>query len=102
MSDDITSLSDRDILILTLAGVRRIEATLDGLGQSVGRDLGGALQRLDTIERNVDLARRGIHALQGVVSGSDYLAHDAVKQLEERVETLERRPRLVNGGGSEG
>ncbi len=101
MADDLDTLSDRDILLLTLAGVQRIEATLEGLGQSAGRDMGAVLQRLETIETNVDLARRGVHALQGVVSGADFLAHDAVKQLEERVEVIERRPRLVNGG-SEG
>jgi hypothetical protein len=99
VSEDLSKLTDRELALLILHEVRGVARSLEGLGQSVGRDVGAALQRLETLDQNVDLARRALHSLGGVVRGADFLAHDRVEQLESRVEAIERRPRVVGNGG---
>lgn len=98
MSDDLSTLTDRELSLLILQEVRGVARSLDGLAQSIGRHVGGVMQKLETLDTNVNLTRDSVRALGDVVRGTDFLAHEAVKALESRVEALEHRPRLVNGG----
>ncbi len=98
MSDDLSKLTDRELSLLILQEVRGVASSLEGLAQSIGRHMGGVMQKLETLDTNIELARGSVRALGDVVRGTDFLAHEAAKELESRVEALERRPRVVNGG----
>jgi hypothetical protein len=112
-SEDLSNLSDREILILTLQGVHRVEKSLEGVALSAGqgvvsvRNEIGELRidltrELGQVKANVDAVRHSLQGLGDVLRGTDFLAHDRVQQLEQRVDALERRPRLVGSNGAAG
>jgi hypothetical protein len=112
-SEDLAKLNDREILILTLQSVHRVEKSLEGLASSVGHDIAAVRNQigelrieltrdLGQVKTNVDAVRHSLQGLGDVLRGTDFLAHDRVQQLEQRVDALERRPRLVGSNGAAG
>lgn len=117
MSEDLSKLTERDIQLLILQELRAVARSLEGVAQSVGRDVatiandvaelrientrdhGEVTRRLGALDANIEMQRQELHAVQGVVRGVDFLASQRVETLEGRVDTLERRPRVITGGG---